>query len=292
MDTRTEKPVVVGIDGSGRALRALIWGARDAFLHALPLRIVHTLPRYEADFPLFPPGRFEVAEGRAREAVAEAVALVEQAYPDVRIETATPMSSPAAALVEASGTAHAVVLGSKGDNVGNLLLGSTALQVVGHTDCPVVVVGHVSAGHDRVAVGTDGSANSLPALAYAFDQAQLRGAELRVVSALGLPQGWPRHLLRPLPEDDDEVAARRAEIEAQVAPLLERHPGVKVTLDVHRLDPLETLEIASHHADLLVLGSRGRGGFHGLALGSTTHQMLHFATCPVAVVRSGAPTAG
>ncbi len=176
-------------------------------------------------------------------------------------------------------------------SLGNLLLGSTALQVVGHAPCPVIVVGQVSAGHDLIAVGTDGSADSSAALDYAFAEAQLRGADLQVVSALGLPQGWPRHLLRPLPDDNAEVAARRDTVEQQIAHLRERHPGVKVTLNVHRVEPLAALETASHHADLLILGSRGRGGFHGLAVGSTTHKMVHFASCPTAIVHAGHTTA-
>lgn len=259
---------------------------QEASLRGCPLRIVHALPRYEMDIPVFPPGRFEEAVTHGQSVVDEAVALVRPAYPDVPVVTDMPRESPSAALIADGGHARAVVLGSRGDNVGNLLLGSTALQVVGHAPCPVVVVGHSSAGHHRIAVGTDGSADSAAALAHAFVEAELRGAELQVISATGLPQGWPKHLLRPLPVDDDEVAARRGIVEEQISLLRGQHPGVKVLLSVHRSEPLVALETASHHADLLVLGSRGRGGFHGLAVGSTTHAMMHFATCPVAVVRA------
>ncbi|MEP7738863.1 universal stress protein [Nocardioides sp. 31GB23] len=279
-------PVVVGVDGTGRSLRALTWGAHEARLRGADLVVVHALPRYEADFPFFPPGRFEEAEARGQEIVAEAVALVRETHPDVPVVTEQPMQTPAQALLERSGRAQVVALGAKGEDVGNLLLGSTVLQVVGHADCPVVVVGHASAGHDRVAVGTDGSPDSGAALALAFEEARLRGARLSVVSALGLPQGWPRHLLRPLPPDDQEVLRRRESVEAQFTALLEEHPDTEVSLDVHHAEPLTALGEASHRADLLVLGSRGRGGFHGLAVGSTTHRMLHLAGCPVAVTRA------
>ncbi len=273
-------PVVVGVDGTGRSLRALTWGAHEARLRDADLVVVHALPRYEADFPFFPPGRFEEAEARGHEVVAEAVALVRETHPDVAVVTEQPMQTPAQALLETSGRAQVVALGAKGEDVGNLLLGSTVLQVVGHADCPVVVVGHASAGHDRVAVGTDGSPDSGAALALAFEEARLRGARLSVVSALGLPQGWPRHLLRPLPPDDEEVLRRRESVEAQLTALLEEHPDTEVSLDVHHAEPLTALGEASHRADLLVLGSRGRGGFHGLAVGSTTHRMLHLAGWP------------
>ena len=279
-------PVVVGVDGTGRSLRALTWGAHEARMRGADLVVVHALPRYEADFPFFPPGRFEEAEARGHEVVAEAVALVRETHPDVAVVTEQPMQTPAQALLETSGRAQVVALGAKGEDVGNLLLGSTVLQVVGHADCPVVVVGHASAGHDRVAVGTDGSPDSGAALALAFEEARLRGARLSVVSALGLPQGWPRHLLRPLPPDDEEVLRRRESVEAQLTALLEEHPDTQISLDVHHAEPLTALGEASHRADQLVLGSRGRGGFHGLAVGSTTHRMLHLAGCPVAVTRA------
>ncbi len=279
-------PVVVGVDGTGRSLRALTWAAHEARLRGVELLVVHALPRYEADFPFFPPGRFEEAEARGHRVVAEAVALVRETHPEVTVVTDLPMQTPAQALLELSGRARVVALGAKGEDVGNLLLGSTALQVVGHADCPVVVVGHASAGHDRIAVGTDGSPDSGAALTVAFEEARLRGARLSVVSALGLPQGWPRHLLRPLPPADEEVLRRREEVEAQLIALLEDHPDVEVSLDVHHAEPLAALGEASHRADLLVLGSRGRGGFHGLAVGSVTHRMLHLAGCPVAVTRA------
>ena len=134
-------------------------------------------------------------------------------------------------------------------------------------------------------MGTDGSPDSRAALGYAFDEANLRGAEVEVISALGLPQGWPRHALCPLPEDDEETEARRTDVEKQLQPLRDACPDVPVLLDVHRLDPLRTLARASQRVDLLVLGSRGRGGFHGLSVGSTTHKLLHLADCPLAVVR-------
>lgn len=277
-------PVVVGVDGTGRSLKALMWAAGRASLHGVPLCVIHALPRYEGDFPLFPPGRFEEAEAIGREILADASSLAQGAYPDMDITTQMPMGSPTRVLLAESESAHVVVIGAKGEDIGNLLLGSTALQLVGHAACPVVIVNHVTAGHQRVVVGTDLSPDSTDALAFAFDAASLGKARLRVISALGLPQGWPRHLLRPLPQDNEEVAHRRAQVETQIAPFREHYPAVEVDLDVHRVDPLQSLATASHRADLLVVGSRGRGGFHGLAVGSTTHKLLHLAGCPLAVV--------
>ncbi len=278
------KPTVVGIDGSGRSLRAVMWAAHDATLRRGTLRLVHALPRWDGDFPFFPPGRFEEAERHGRVALQDAAALALEAYPDLEITTDMPMGTPTNVLRAEAPNAHSVVLGAKGENVGNMLMGSTTLQTVGHAPCPVVVVGHAAAGHGRVVAGTDGSPDSLRALAHAFEEAHLRGAHLRVVNAVGLPQGWPRHLLRPLPEDNQEVADRRQQVDSWLAPLRPQFPEVAVEVHVHRRDPVQVLTDASHKADLLVVGSRGRGGFHGLAVGSVTHQLLHFAGCPLVVV--------
>ena len=279
-------PVVVGVDSTGRSLKALMWAAHRAALHGVPLRVVHALPRYEGDIPLFPPGRFEEAESVGREMIADAASLVREAYPDLDMVTQLPMGSPTHVLLTESENAHVVVVGAKGEDIGNMLLGSTALQLVGHAACPVIVVNHIGGGYHQVAVGTDLSPNSTDALAFAFNAASFGNSRLRVISALGLPQGWPRHLLRPLPADDAEVETSRTQVETQIEPFRAEYPEVDVELDVHRVDPLQSLVSASHRADMLVVGSRGRGGFHGLAVGSTTHKLLHVVGCPMAVVNS------
>jgi nucleotide-binding universal stress UspA family protein len=279
-------PVVVGVDGTGRSLKALMWAAHRASLHGVPLRIVHALPRYVADIPLFPPGRFEEAQEHGRRIIEEATSLVREAYPDLEMLTEMPMGTPAHVLLAESENAHVVVIGAKGEDLGNFLLGSTALQLIGHAASPVVVVTHVTTGHHLVVVGTDGSPDSDEALAFAFGAASLRKARLQVISAMEYPQGWPTHLLRPLPHDDEEVAKRRQQVENQLVPYREQYPDVEVDLAVHRVGPLHALATASHRADLLVLGSRGRGGFHGLAVGSTTHKLLHMSGCPTAVVHA------
>ena len=277
-------PVVVGIDGTGRSLRALMWAAHDVALRGCSLRMVHALPRWVGDIPFYPPGRFEAAEARGHEIVDEAASLIHDTYPDLHVTVDLPMTTPTAALLERSEHAQEVVVGAKGVDIGNVLLGSTALQLVGHAASPVVVVTHVSSGHQQIAVGTDGSPTSDAALGYAFHEASLRNSRLNVVSGLELPQGWPTHLLRPLPPDDDEVAKRRQEVENQLMPWRDAYPRVEVIEDVHRIGPVHALAEASQRADLLVLGSRGRGGFHGLALGSVTHKLLHYTACTTAVI--------
>ncbi|MEU3098125.1 universal stress protein [Streptomyces sp. NPDC006967] len=163
--------------------------------------------------------------------------------------------------------AHAVVLGAKGEGgFGNLMLGSVSLQVVGHAASPVIIVDHITTGHRRVVVGADGSPHSTAALDYAFQAASLRKARLLVLHAWSMPcQPEPPVLIDP---DPDEIAKKHQhELEEQISGLRKRYPEVEVTEELIRDAPVPALTRASDRADLLVLGSRGRGGFHGLRPG-------------------------
>lgn len=141
---------------------------------------------------------------------------------------------------------------------------------------PVVVIGYVTAGHERVVVGIDGSANSCSALEFAFDEADKRRAGLQVVRAWGMPTG--PHLSTDI---DAARLDRQEELTRQLRELRDRQPGTVVEERLVREAPAPALICASERADLVVVGSRGRGGFHGLALGSTSHKLLDYAFCAV-----------
>ncbi|OII67932.1 MULTISPECIES: universal stress protein [unclassified Streptomyces] len=266
-------PIVVGVDGSGRSLRAVAWAAHAASLHEAQLRIVHVLPHVKHDLD------------KGWDIIREATALAHEAFPQLEITNAMPEATlPAKVLIKESETAHAVVLGAKGPGVGHLALGSVSLQVAGHAACPVVVVDHLTLGGNRIAVGADGAPHTAAALEFAFEAASLRKTGLQVVHAWSLPSPpEPPVLVDP---DPDEVAHRhQQELEEQLSRLRERYPDVEVTEDLVHDAAVTALTRASERADLLVLGSRGRGGFHGLALGSVSHHLLHLSACPVAIVR-------
>jgi nucleotide-binding universal stress UspA family protein len=149
--------------------------------------------------------------------------------------------------------------------LGNILLGSVSLQVAGHAAAP-----------------TDGSEVSSTALAYAFREAELRRAALHVVRAWGLPTP-PDDSTVPDPEQIAEDYRR--EVDQDLAGLRARYPDIDVQVELVRSGPSVALIRASGRADLAVVGSRGKGGFHGLAIGSVSHALLQHAACPVAVVR-------
>jgi nucleotide-binding universal stress UspA family protein len=135
---------------------------------------------------------------------------------------------------------------------------------------------------NRIVVGVDGSDEAKAALEWALDEAQLRGAEVKVINAY-------------FPDLSEVVVAshdRSATIEAEellrkmVEPATAARPGIRVTTEAVEGRPAQVLIGAAEGADLLVVGSRGRGGFRELLLGSVSQQCVHHAACPVLVVRS------
>src|SRR5690606_3692092 len=172
--------------------------------------------------------------------------------------------------------------------VPGLLLGSVAVGLGGHARCPLVVVRAVQDSEPTapVVVGVDGSPLSDPALAFAFEAAAVRGVALEAVHA------W-RELVGDLDMatllDWDAIETEeRALLAERLAGWAEKYPDVPVRRVVTRERPARVLVEQSRGAQLVVVGSRGRGGFTGLVLGSVSHAVLHHAHCPVAVVRSDA----
>ncbi|MFJ3216640.1 universal stress protein [Kitasatospora sp. NPDC086801] len=278
------EPVIVGVDSSGRSLRALVWAAHEAALRGARLRVVHVLPTWEHDIPFHPPGMWLNVRDRGADIVAEAAAIATESQPGLDVSPELIIGRPATVFIDAAEHASAVVLGARGEGgLRNVLLGSVSLQVVGHAAAPVVVVGYVNSGHDRILVGTDGSAGSTAALGYAFEEASLRKAVLYVLRSWGMPATAEAGAAAA---DPGEVTARlRREMGEQLVGLRARHPDVTVQEELVRSGPSAALIRASERADLAVVGSRGKGGFHGLAMGSVSHALLQYAMCPVAVVR-------
>ncbi|QHC23024.1 universal stress protein [Streptomyces sp. GS7] len=223
------EPVVVGVDGSGRSLRALIWAAQEAASRGRALHIVHVLPPAH-EYATTPAGHAWELGQRDKGVVAEATTIAKEAHPGLEVTSALPSGAPAAVLLSESEHAPALVVGAKGmGGFGSLLLGSVALQVVGHAACPVVVVNHLSTGHHRIVVGTDGSAHSHAALAYAFEQASLRRVPLVAVHA------WTRPGLHGLAVGDaldEEVLECAVDVRPGHCPVLPRASASRPTAAV------------------------------------------------------------
>jgi len=134
----------------------------------------------------------------------------------------------------------------------------------------------------RIVVGVDGSPSSIRALRWAADQARLTGARLQVLTAWEFPTsyGW----VPPYPPDFDPSGDARRSLEEAVAEALGDHLGLEVELVVGEGHPAPLLLEAARGASLLVVGSRGHGGFAGMLLGSVSEHCVRHAPCPVMVV--------
>lgn len=291
----TDGAVVAGIDGSASAVQAAVWVGTEACRRGRPLRLVqiYTLPQVSV------PGGFgspdQVREGLAQQAeewLAEARTAVLAEHPSLEITTAAREWSPVTALTQESQHAELVVLGSRGlGGFTGLLVGSTAVAVVAHAHCPIVVV-RGRTPHDPppatgpVLVGADGSPDSDAAVAFACEEARLRGTGLIAVHTWNdvLADGTLRPY--PLQENLAHIATvERAKLAEQVVGWQLKYPDVSFGLEVTRGRPVRTLLERGEHAQLIVVGCRGRGGFAGMLLGSTSQALIAHSPCPVAVVR-------
>ncbi|GAB2963418.1 universal stress protein [Saccharothrix stipae] len=283
-------PIVVGVDGSESALRAVRWAAEQAARHRAPLLLVHAYLLPAHGYPeVVPSGRevreaFEEQGRRWLETAAASVHDLVAELPEVR--TSVAVDQPAAALIAASRDARAVVLGSQGLGAFlGLVVGSVAVSVAAHGHGPVVVVRGPYPATGPVVVGVDGSPAGEAAIAFAFEEASVRGTTLTALIA------WTP-LLADTPYADrmrvhsDEVREQQRQLLAQrLAGWQEKYPDVVVDRRVVRDRPAKALIDASRDAGLLVVGSRGRGGFTGMLLGSTSQALVHHSPCPLAVVR-------
>jgi len=140
-------------------------------------------------------------------------------------------------------------------------------------------------GGQRIVVGVDGSPSSIRALRWAAEQARRTGDRLVVVTTWEFPTtyGW----VPPYPPDFDPGGDARRLLESTVAEVLGEDPGVDVELVVEEGHAAPVLVQQAKGADLLVVGSRGHGGFTGMLLGSVSEHCVHHASCPVIVIRDG-----
>jgi nucleotide-binding universal stress UspA family protein len=137
-----------------------------------------------------------------------------------------------------------------------------------------------------VVVGTDGSEHADRALAWAGEEARLRGATVRVVTAWHVPVAAYGGGYAPIVSPSlDEAAEAGAKKVAGAAAEKLRGQGLEVEVDVRQGQAADALVDSAKDAALLVVGSRGHGGFTNLLLGSVGQQCAHHAPCPVVIVR-------
>ncbi|MEZ0446856.1 universal stress protein [Cellulomonas sp. ICMP 17802] len=294
--------VLVGVDGSAASLHALDWAAAQARAHGWGVRLVcsYSLPSFTAaslDGGYAALDDTAIQEG-ARAVLAEATERVSSMGVPVTAKVLT--GDAAGVLVELSHTVRLAVVGTRGrGGFADRLLGTVSSALPAHAYCPTVVVPLREAGRSlpddapipaprpvkRIVVGVDGSPQAEHALRYAIGEAEAWGAELTAVA--GVPVGSMTGVLAWLPAavDHEQVLKDVTEgLHVVVDRALADHPGVtvrRIALDGTGAELLTEFSVAT---DLIVVGSRGRGGFKGLLLGSTSQAVLHHSDCPVMVV--------
>jgi len=288
---RHRRTVVVGIDGSEAALDAVRWGAAEAERWREPLRLVTAFGLLADGVSARQTSQQRYRDAllhRARRHLAEAAAVAAQHDRHIEVEQELLVGHPVFVLGAESRHARLVVIGDHGQSrIDDFLVGSVAVGLAVHAHCPVVVVRQ---GQDRpdaaaqpVVVGVDGSATGDDTLAFAFEAAETRHVPLVAVHA------WSDRLMdlvvRPPVELAAFAATERDLLVERLAGWTLKYPDVAVTTVVTGGGAARALIEQASRAQLLVVGSRGRGELSGLLLGSVGHAVLHRAACPVAVVR-------
>jgi len=273
-------PVVAGVDGSPESLRAAEWAALAAQRHRAPLRIVSAPalpPRMHARHAV-PQTVADQLSGESARALREAVSRTEEVSSRLLIDTGL-LDGPPALAVTASGTgALMLVVGARGaGGFAQLLLGSVSRYAAMHATCPVIVVREeTSAVHREVVVGVHDPQDASAALAFAFDEAALRGAALVVVHSWN---SLPAPIWRPA--DADRLASETdRHLEEALEPWRAKYPGVPVRRDVLHGHPARVLAAYAGRADLVVIGRH----YGGHAIGGIQHAVLSHAHGPIAVV--------
>ncbi|MHA7303148.1 universal stress protein [Pseudarthrobacter sp. MDT1-22] len=277
---RTSKPIAVATNDSPQSQAAVKWAAHRAARAGLPLIILHAVDDRWVAEPI--PWTAMLVE-KGEELLEAAAGRVRGTVP-IEITTKLLEGSVAGALGKYSTKASMLVVGSGGTHLGGSLT-DRALQVAAAAKCPVAVVGmHDLEGRSGVLVGVDGSEEATQAVAFAAAEADREGQELTVLYAFSGPNRWvkaglPTSSLAELIEEEEQIVLSEA-----VAGLREDYPD----LVVHKIlesekEPAEALVQAAAAARLLVVGSRGRGGFKRLLLGSTAHAVLTHLPCPAVI---------
>ncbi|MEP6798284.1 MAG: universal stress protein [Lapillicoccus sp.] len=284
--------IVVGVADVPVSSAALDWAADEAVATSRPLHVVHVVEAVHhspVDF-----------SGHVDQPAERAVTGILASRPSLRVTAQTDTGSAAGALVAASRTAAMLVVGAVAHSLLEaVVLGSVALQVAAHSSCPVVVVRAAPRADTRapapaetpgpgpVVVGLDASERSERALAFAFEQASRRQVGLTAVACWAWEDSGG-YVPGPLQVGVWEDAKQQEErlVSELLAGWREKYPDVEVRTHLVRARTVPALLEAAAGASLLVVGTRGRGGFDGLLLGSVSQRVIERASCPVAVVPS------
>jgi nucleotide-binding universal stress UspA family protein len=270
--------VVVGYDGSPGSELALRWAAREASDRGTTLTVCHAWAPEDLALAIEPP-LFDLALRQGEEIVQQGLVHAEPFAGPGGVQPLLAAGSPARVLCQQSGTAGLVVVGSRGHGrLAGLLLGSVAWQLAGHGQGRIVIVrgpaGRANGGPGPVVAAVDGSPASRAVLEFAAEEAALRHVPVLAVCALA---------------DAPASLGGARKMEEEFTSLLtaweKQHHAVTVLRQVSQSSPRTALLAAGAEAQMIIAGARGRGGIPGMTLGSAAAALLHYAACPVGIVR-------
>jgi nucleotide-binding universal stress UspA family protein len=281
MTTNMQGQIVVAYDGSPDAQTGLTWAVRTAVQTEQPvLAVVATAT------DVLMPQRTLLWGDHLKEVEASAERILSEALlTDVAVELRPGPVVPV--LLDAAQGAALLVAGSRGHGqVAGTMTGSVSQHLARHAPCPVVVARPVAhSGARRIVVGVDGSGGSDAAVEFACRRAEVTGEEVTLI------HGWRDNSASGTTRREvsatfmERIADEERMLSEAVAGVRAEHPDVHLVPEAIPVVAWRALADASAAATLVVVGSRGRGSFAGMLLGSVSQQVLHHAECPVAVVR-------
>lgn len=288
------EPVVVGVDGSADASRAVRWAATEAAYRQTWLEVVHAWlwPLYRVQLDA-PPGMPEGSglRGQAERTLADASQVAASVAPGLRVRTTLVTGDAGSQLVSLSRQAQLVVVGNRGlGGFGELVLGSVGAALTAHAACPVTVVRGAVRPAAPVVVGVESAQHSEAAVRTAFQEAAYRSVPVTAVhcfrvptrgdsGSADVPHGSFHEQVRAAEDDALRVVRDAVEVARK------DFPDVPLQMVLGERSPAAELVHASRSAGLVVVGARGGGGFAELLLGSTARALVHHADAPVLVLR-------
>ncbi|ORV84332.1 universal stress protein [Mycolicibacterium iranicum] len=291
-ESPAERGIVVGVDGSPESHAAVRWAAQEAVLRRRPVTLLHVVAPIVVTWPIEPviTGFYEWQEDNATEVLKQSQETLHsevEGSPSPEVHLELRHDGIMTELSSASESADMIVVGSRGlGPVGGAVLGSVSRALLHHARCPVIVAREgVVRRPDRnlpVLLGIDGSPASEAATAFAFEEASRRGVELVALHA------WSDVAVFPILGMDWHTYEQQGHevLGERLAGWQEAYPDVRISRRIVCDKPARWLIDESKHAQLVVVGSRGRGGISSMLLGSVSTAVAESATTPVAVVRS------
>ncbi|MFE3289194.1 universal stress protein [Rhodococcus sp. NPDC059234] len=280
-DPHSAAPVVVGVDGSDSAMQATRWAVTEAAARHTGLRLVCVVPDYERTR-----SHSDLDTRHAQQALSVAAAVA-QTGNHLEVQTIVAVGQPSSVLLAQSESATMLVVGSTG--VGffpRMLLGSTAAALAAQAQCPIVLIRDTcqelpTTRRPRpVVVGVSGTHLDDALIGAGIHEARTRATHVLAVRA--------EYAFRPDPHARREAAAVD-EFEEEIRGRSERWqtalPGVRVDALLTQGSPQAVLTTLSTHAQLVVVGSRGRGQVEGAVLGSTSQSLIYHGRCSILVYR-------